>query len=90
MFEGLDNSTEIWDTIVLSFNLIFLEKGITQLSNNIFQNWEMGEIGKFRSIRLQYALNYGLTFTCLKEYCVCLMKHTETTPLVGKELHGNE
>ena len=35
MFEGLDNSTEIWDKIVLCFNLIFLEKGITQLTNHI-------------------------------------------------------
>ena len=30
MFEGLDNSTE-----VLCFNLIFLEKGITQMTNHI-------------------------------------------------------
>ena len=58
MFEGLDNSTEIWDTIFLCFNLIFLEKGITQLTNYIGKY--LGEIGKFRSIRLQYVLNYGV------------------------------
>ena len=29
MFLGLDNSREIWATIVLCLNLLFLEKGIT-------------------------------------------------------------
>ena len=73
MFEGLDNSTEIWDTIVLCFNLIFLEKGITQLSNHIFQIGKWVKLGNAEVSDVQYVLNYGLTLlyiTYLKEDCI--------------------